>query len=100
MAKSLKVLIYGLNFSPELVGIGKYTGELAQFLVEKDHKVRVICSVAYYPDWKVEKNFYSIEKSKNIKIYRCPIWVPKRINGIIMIKGDSCILSRLILVLL
>ena len=78
----MKVLIYGLNFAPEIVGIGKYTGELAEFLREKEHKVRVICSVPYYPNWKVKKNSYSIEQRKNIKIYRCPIWVPKRINGI------------------
>jgi colanic acid biosynthesis glycosyl transferase WcaI len=25
----MKILLYGLNFAPELIGIGKYTGELA-----------------------------------------------------------------------
>jgi hypothetical protein len=25
----MKILLYGINFAPELTGIGKYTGELA-----------------------------------------------------------------------
>jgi colanic acid biosynthesis glycosyl transferase WcaI len=28
----MKILLYGLNFAPELIGIGKYTGELAAWL--------------------------------------------------------------------
>ena len=28
----MKIIIYGLNFKPELVGVGKYSGELADFL--------------------------------------------------------------------
>jgi hypothetical protein len=27
-----KILLYGINFSPELTGNGKYTGELATLL--------------------------------------------------------------------
>jgi len=26
----VKILIHGINFTPELVGIGKYTGEMAE----------------------------------------------------------------------
>lgn len=25
----MKIILYGINFAPELAGIGKYTGELA-----------------------------------------------------------------------
>jgi len=30
----MKILIYGINFSPELTGIGKYTGEMAYWFAE------------------------------------------------------------------
>jgi len=40
--KRMKILIYGLNFSPELTGIGKYTGEMVQWLTQQGHKCRVI----------------------------------------------------------
>ena len=57
----MKILIYGLNFKPENVGIGKYTGELADFLHNKKHKIKVICSPKYYPNWKTSINKYHIE---------------------------------------
>jgi len=31
----MKVLIYGVNFAPELTGIGKYSGEMAEWLAEQ-----------------------------------------------------------------
>ena len=50
----MKIIIYGLNFKPELVGVGKYTGELADFLHQKGHKVCVITSPKYYPEWEIK----------------------------------------------
>ena len=46
----MKILIYGINFSPELTGIGKYTGEMASWLAAKGHDVRVVTAPPYYPD--------------------------------------------------
>jgi len=28
----MKILLHGINFAPELTGVGKYTGEMAQWL--------------------------------------------------------------------
>ena len=49
----MKLLFYGINFAPELAGIGKYTGEMAQWLAQAGHEVRVITAPPYYPAWKV-----------------------------------------------
>ena len=46
----MKILIYGLHFKPDLVGIGKYTGEMSDWLFERDHKIRVITAPPYYPN--------------------------------------------------
>ena len=51
----MKIIIYGLNFKPELVGVGKYSGELADFLNKKGNKLRVITAPKYYPEWKSNK---------------------------------------------
>ena len=32
----MKILIHGINFAPELTGIGRYTGEMADWLVEDE----------------------------------------------------------------
>lgn len=84
----MRILIYGLNFSPELTGIGKYTGEMAEWLAAHGHEVRVITSPPYYPDWKVREGYsghgYRVEgaNSQGFMTYRCPLWVPARPSGL------------------
>lgn len=84
----MKILIYGLNFSPELTGIGKYTGEMAEWLAARGHQVRVITAPPYYPDWKIRAGYsgrwYQVQDSacKRFVIYRCPLWVPARPSGL------------------
>ena len=31
----MRILVHGINFSPELTGIGKYSGEMAEWLFEQ-----------------------------------------------------------------
>ena len=52
-----KIFIVGLNFHPELVGIGRYTGEMAQYLAEQGHEVRVVTTPPYYPHWKIKAGY-------------------------------------------
>ena len=82
----MRILIYGLNFAPELTGIGKYTGELAKFLVDNGHDVHVITTPPYYPQWRVTNGYsstrYQISTVGVIKIIRCPIWVPQKPSGV------------------
>ena len=40
--RAMEILLYGINFAPELTGIGKYTGELAAWLAARGHDVRVV----------------------------------------------------------
>ncbi|BCS55017.1 glycosyltransferase WbuB [Geobacter sp. SVR] len=78
----MRILIYGLNFSPELAGIGKYTGEMAQWLAERDHEVRVITTVPYYPEWQIGPGYsgwrYLRECIGTISVFRTPLWVPEK----------------------
>ena len=81
----MKIILYGINYAPEPVGIGKYSGELTQWLTHKGHDVRVITAPPYYPTWKIGKEYknrYCIELDKDLLVWRCPIWVPQRPNGL------------------
>lgn len=82
----MRILINGINFHPELTGIGKYTGEMAEWLVANGHEVRVITAPPYYPAWKISKNYsgyrYKKELQGGVVVYRCPLWVPKKPGGI------------------
>ena len=79
----MRILIYGLNFKPEKVGIGKYTGELADFLSTlSTYQIQVICAPEYYPLMKIKKNKYSLDKNTKYPIYRCPIYLPQKLTGV------------------
>jgi colanic acid biosynthesis glycosyl transferase WcaI len=77
----MKILLYSLNYAPELTGIGKYSGELGDWLSENGHEVRVICAPPYYPEWRVGDGYrswlYRCEQRNGVKIVRCPLFVPK-----------------------
>jgi colanic acid biosynthesis glycosyl transferase WcaI len=81
----MRLLIVGLNFHPELTGIGKYTGEMAAAL-GRCHDVRVVTTAPYYPHWQVQNGYkwwrYTHESWNGLKVYRCLLWVPRRPSGV------------------
>ena len=82
----MRILIVGLNFSPELTGIGKFTGDMAEWLVERGHDVRIVTAPPYYPEWRVHKGYsswrYRSEMIGKMRVWRCPLYVPGSQGGI------------------
>ena len=85
----MRILIYGLNYAPELTGVGKYTGEMAAWLASRGHDVRVVTAPPYYPAWRVDERYrrslYRVEQlagRSGPKVYRCPLWVPAQPRGV------------------
>ncbi len=82
----MRIVIYSLNYDPELVGIGKYNTDFAAWLTEKGHEVQVICAPPYYPQWEIQPGYcgwrYQTDSSQTTAIFRCPIWVPKNPTGL------------------
>ncbi len=82
----LRIALYGLNYSPELTGIGKYSGEMVEWLAQRGHEVRVVTAPPYYPAWRVRDDYswWQYRKEANSDgsvVYRCPVWVPRRQSG-------------------
>jgi colanic acid biosynthesis glycosyl transferase WcaI len=82
----MRILIYSANFAPEPTGIGKYSGDMACWLAEHGHEVRVVCAPPYYPTWQVDKKYrwplYQREKWRGVDVWRTPLWVPKAPCGL------------------
>ena len=86
-----RILLLGGNFYPELTGIGKYNGEMIDWLAGHGHECTVVTTYPYYPYWKVQKPYdhsfwYKKEtrmvSDNKVQIYRCPHYVPRTPTGL------------------
>ena len=81
----MRILLLSLNYLPELTGIGKFSGEMAEWLAARGHEVRVIKTPPYYPEWRVHDGFsawrYVRERLAGVDVVRCPLWVPQQPSG-------------------
>jgi colanic acid biosynthesis glycosyl transferase WcaI len=82
----MRLLLLGINFAPELTGVGKYTGEMATWFARRGHEVTVVTAPPYYPSWRIFPGHrgwtWKKEKWNGCTVIRCPIYVPLRASGI------------------
>jgi colanic acid biosynthesis glycosyl transferase WcaI len=82
----MRILMVGINFWPEPTGIGKYSGELAEYLCKAGHQVTVITAPPYYPYWQVQRPYherrYQRETWNGVTVIRCPLYVPKKVTSL------------------
>lgn len=84
--RKLRILIHSINYAPEVTGIGKYNGEMGEWLAERGHEVRVLTAPPYYPQWRVMEGYsargYRRERIAGVEVWRCPVWVPAKPSGV------------------
>lgn len=82
----MKILLYGINYAPELTGIGKYSGELGAWLAARGHTVEVITAHPYYPEWRVPASHrgkrWFLERIEGVCVYRTPLYVPGKATSL------------------
>lgn len=96
----MRILIYDINYSPELTGVGKYTGEMGAWLAQQGHTVRVITAMPYYPEWAVHQSYkgkvWMTEQIEGATVHRSPFYVPKEVTTLKRILHEtSFVLSSL-----
>ncbi len=76
----MRVLIVGINYRPELTGIGPYTTGLAEHLAARGDTVTVITGVPHYPDWQVARGtpraLLRQESMHDVTLVRAAHYVP------------------------
>lgn len=81
----MRILIYGINYAPELTGIGKYTGEMGSWLAQRGEDVDVITTMPYYPEWAVHTShkgrWWCTEQLEGVRVHRCPFYVPAKVTS-------------------
>lgn len=80
-----RILIVGLNYAPEPVGIGPYSQGLAEALAAQGRSVEVVCGQPYYPQWQRYPGFprgWSRGMEGGVTVRRCPHYVPAQPGGL------------------
>src|SRR3974390_2985118 len=81
----MRILVVGINYAPDLIGVAKYNTELCEALVGYGHEVRVVTAPPYYPDWNIPRSHktwhYRSETMNGVSLTRSPIYVPRNPSG-------------------
>lgn len=81
----MRLLVVGLNYAPEKVGIAVYTTGLAEALQALGHEVRVVAGQPYYPAWRILAGHHgwswSCRTENGVKVLRVPHYIPARPTG-------------------
>lgn len=79
-----RLLLYCINYAPEMLGVGRYAGELGAYLASSGVKLEVVTTPPHYPGWRVRapyRNRYGVEMRDGVRVTRCPIFLRERMSG-------------------
>jgi colanic acid biosynthesis glycosyl transferase WcaI len=80
-----KVLVIGLNYTPEVTGISPYTSSFARGLAQRSVKVAALTAHPHYPEWKVRAGYgqwTSTEVIDGVPVTRLRHYVPAKPGGL------------------
>ena len=80
-----RLLLYCINYAPEMLGVGRYAGELGAYLASQGVELEVVTTPPHYPGWRVPKPFrnrYSVETRDGLRVTRCPIFLREEMSGL------------------
>jgi colanic acid biosynthesis glycosyl transferase WcaI len=80
-----RIVVYGMNYAPEIAGVGKYTGEIAEHFLGEGADVTVVTTPPHYPGWAVRDGFanrYSSAMEKGVRVCRTPLFLRRKMSGI------------------
>ncbi len=81
-----RLLVVGLNYAPEPVGIGPYTTGLAEALAERGFEVEAVVGKPYYPQWRTYAGFRGLGARRStengVRTTRVAHFVPAEPGGV------------------
>jgi len=76
----MNLLVMGMNYAPELTGIGPFTTELCEYLASQGHCVSVATAFPHYPGWEVQQPYrgklFLREERNGVLVHRGYVYVP------------------------
>jgi colanic acid biosynthesis glycosyl transferase WcaI len=82
----MKVILWGINYSPEATGIAPFNAELAEYLARQDFDISVVTGFSYYPHWRKSPadrwRLFRTERINGVKVFRCAQYVPSKVSTV------------------
>lgn len=82
----MKILVWGINYTPEVAGIGPFNTALCEYLVRRGHEVLMLTTFPYYPQWKRRPedagDLWRTETINGVTVVRVWHYVPARITSL------------------
>lgn len=88
-----RLILLGINYSPEVTGIAPYNTMLAEWLVEHGWEVEVVTTFPYYPAWKKlpgdAGKLYRREDVDGVTVHRVWHYVPENVTTLKRIMHEA-----------
>jgi colanic acid biosynthesis glycosyl transferase WcaI len=92
--KDLRILLAGVNYAPEVTGIGPYTTGLAEHLAQQGHEVMVATTFPFAPVWQWHEpppQWRTRQRINGVDLWRTKVVLPPRRTAAWRIVFDSSI---------
>lgn len=81
----MRVIVWGINYAPEVTGIAPHNVALCEFLQLSGHDVEMVSTFAYYPAWRKsaeDRNLlYRTDEMNGVGVHRCWHFVPRQVSA-------------------
>lgn len=79
----MRIVVWGINYTPEVTGIAPYNTGLCRFLASRSHEVHMVTTFSYYPQWQKlppdrGRLYRTDPDGPGVRVHRCWHYVPAR----------------------
>src|SRR3954470_14066513 len=82
----MRVVVWGINYAPEITGIAPHNVSVCEFLREAGHDIEMVTTFSYYPEWKKKAEdrgvLYRTDPINGVPVHRCWHFVPGRVTAL------------------
>ncbi len=80
----MRIIVWGINYAPELTGIGPFNTGLCDDLANRGHQVEMVTTFPYYPFWRKipgdRGRLFRTDQIEAVYVHRCWHYVPARVT--------------------
>ena len=81
----MRVIVWGINYAPEITGIAPHNVALCEFLRGRGDDVEMLTTFAYYPAWRKREEdggrVFRTDEINGVRVHRCWHFVPSRVSA-------------------